>query len=388
MIIFKTYMDIMRRQIPIVLLYVGLLVLLMQVFSNVTLEKEFGNYEHSKVRIAVFNYDQDGLISKGLVSYLNEYCEILSIKDSSNDLQELLSYRMVYYILTIPTDFSENFMKKDGNNLSVSSLENTKEASYVNQAVDIYLDYVTLFLSQYPNHPLVEILAMVDVATHSPIQVIGTKEDAIIEESVVMNQNMNLTGFILMICITIIVCSAMYTFRTDAVYKRHVVSPIPPSMMNFWLLLGNAACTYLYTLLYLAILFVLSEENAFNLRTLLYWGNAFIYITSIMFFAYFFALCLKRKRMIHVIVNITGFSLAILSGVFIRQEYLVEGIQRISSLTPMYWFVSGNDMIMKLNEYNMEQVVPIVKVYGIQILFSMAFLCLILVRFKVDSERS
>lgn len=386
MIVFKNYVELMKKQFPIVLAYAAILVTLVLVLSNTTQEKTFTGYEQTKVRIAVFDEDET-MLTASLRRYLEEYCELVTIDEDYENQMDAIVFRDVYYILTIPYGFTEHIFEEDSKSLTVRSVDDSKETIYINQIINAYLDKIIWYHTMTPEEDLNQLIEHVERILHINAEVIMAGDDTVKEENAETNYYFNLLGFVLLGCIIIVVCTAMAAYRRQDIYKRHIVSPISTTNMNLQLLLGNLVYCALYTVLFLALGIALGNEQEFNLRILLYWFNTLAYATSILFFAYFLAFRFKRRLMINVIANMVALVLSVISGIFIRQEYLPENLIKVSTITPVYWFVRGNDTIMKLSEYSVGELLPLLSIIGIQLLFSGAFFSLVLVGAKLDDAR-
>lgn len=390
MIVFKNYANIIKKQFPIVLIYIAVLMLLLNIMENTTQEKTFTGYEQTKVRVAVFNQDEETTMVKNLIRYLEEYCEVVEIADQWKSKLDALYYRDVYYVVTIPSGFSKYFLEDERVHLEVSCVAKSKEANYVDQALDAYLDYMRLYHSIYPKRTSAQLSYMVNAVMKTSVDVDNggfSQEDTVKKENVQLNFYFNLLGYILLACIVMVVCTAMTVYRREHINRRHSFAPISPMSLNVQLLLGNLAYSYLFTFLFLAIGIALGNERNLSIRTMLYWMNTFAYATSIIFFAYFLAYRMKNKTMINMIANTVGIVLAVISGVFIRQEYLSEKLIQIASVTPVYWYVRGNDSILRMTNFGVEQMLPLGAFIGIQILFAAAFFSLVLVGTKLDETR-
>ena len=387
MTVFKTYADLMKKQFPVVIVYAAILMILIFILSNTSQEKTFTGYEQTKVRIAVFNHDEDSEVMEQLLSYLAEYCEFVTVPEQRQEKLDALYYRDVYAILTIPSGFTQDLMNNKDAKLELNSLKNTQEACYVNQAIMAYLDYVKFYFNLYPTMQIEEVLQKVNSTINTTVQVVNAGDDSVMEENADVNYYYNLLGFVLLACIIMVVCSAMTVYQKGTIYKRHMISPLPQTSMNLQLLLGNVVYTYMYTLLFLALFLTIDSEKSFTINKLLYWLNTFAYTTSILFFAYFLSYRIKNKRLISIVANTIGLILAWISGVFVRQEYLTEKLVKVASITPVYWFVHGNDIIMKLSDYQVTKLLPLAKTIGIQLMFAATFCSMILVSTKLDATR-
>ena len=112
MTVFKTYLKILNKNKLIVIIYTILLL----VFGSFHMGSSSSSMDFSatKPNIYIVNEDNNGLISKNLVSYLKKNCNVKNIDDKKISIDDSLFYRDVNYVIYIPNNFTSEFMK--GNN--------------------------------------------------------------------------------------------------------------------------------------------------------------------------------------------------------------------------------------------------------------------------------
>ena len=383
--VYKNYSDLIKRKISFVLFYGVILTMLIAVLANLTKTGSFSRVEQQKVRIAIESKDE-GEAAKQLMHYLAGYCDIVTVDDKWSDRLDALYYRDVYYILTIPENYSEHVW--DGTvQLECDSVEHTREMNYVNQLIVNYTRELMRLHTLYPQESLQEICRLASEKQRSTVEVIQKKASLLKAEAVHNNSFYNLLGFVLFACITTVICSSMYAYRRNTIYRRHLISPVPEAVMNLQLLLGNLAYSYLYTIVFLALIAVQGEKQILNINYILYWVNAFVYTTSVVCFAFWVSMRMRNKVIMYLVGNFGAMILSFISGVFIRQDYLSKQVVKISTMTPVYWFVHGNELIMQMSELDQTNLLELVQVVGIQLLFAGAFLCFVLVGMKLDAAR-
>jgi len=383
--VYRNYTDIMKKKLPFVVIYGAVFLLLLGVLSNLTQQGKFSRVRQQNVRIAVLDYD-GGEAAKQLMAYLSDTCEIVEIEESWNERLDALYYRDVYYILTIPENYTEHFFNGEVR-LECASVTGSSESSYVNELIYDYTNSMKKYHMLEPEKSLEQLRQKMKVEEENAVEVVQVAEPAVEEENVDHNAHYNLLGFILFACITSVVCSSMYAYRRTNIYRRHLISPVPEVNMNFQLLLGNMTYSYLYAIVFLALVVALQSQQNLSLNHILYWINALMYTTSILFFAYWISFRVRNKAACYLAANFGGFVLAFTGGVFFRQEYLSEPVVKLSTITPVYWFIRGNDYIMGMTQVKMADFLPLLKIFGIQLLFAGAFFSFVLAGVRLDSAR-
>ena len=106
MIVFKCYMKILRQNVTLVIIYLGIFFSVALVMQMAAGKSEDSLYANTSIDIGVVKEDQ-GVLAQGFVDYLNTIHNVIPMKNNPEVLQENLFYRNVEYIVQIPADFYE-----------------------------------------------------------------------------------------------------------------------------------------------------------------------------------------------------------------------------------------------------------------------------------------
>lgn len=107
MTVFRAFLKVLNQcRIPIIL-YTVLLVGFGG-FQMQTNESSMG-FTASRPEISIINRDENAGITRGLLSYMAENCEIREMKEE--ELDDALFYRDVSYILYIPENYGKDFLE-------------------------------------------------------------------------------------------------------------------------------------------------------------------------------------------------------------------------------------------------------------------------------------
>ena len=113
-----------------------------------------------------------------------------------------------------------------------------------------------------------------------------------------------------------------------------------------------------------------------SINGLLFIANSFIFVICATTLSFFIGNIVNNKNSITGIVNVIGLGSSFLCGAFIPQEWLPETVKIIGHIFPTYYFVAGNDTIAKLENINIDTLMPVIINAGIVVAFSIAFIIL------------
>lgn len=111
MIVFKTYLKILKKNLFIVILYTLFLI----IFTGFNIKSDDNNlnYKDIKPDILIINEDDSVGITKHLITYLEKNTNHVSIKNNENSINDAIFYRDVSFIIYIPNNFHINYLTDD-----------------------------------------------------------------------------------------------------------------------------------------------------------------------------------------------------------------------------------------------------------------------------------
>ena len=99
--VFKGFFIVLRQNLYLVLLYLGIFLGIFLAFQAANQGKDPVSFTPERLQVAVIDRDGSSL-SKGLSEYLGNYQDLVDIEDDPAVIQEELFYRNVYYVVIIP----------------------------------------------------------------------------------------------------------------------------------------------------------------------------------------------------------------------------------------------------------------------------------------------
>ena len=145
MIVFKCYMKILRQNVTLVIIYLGIFFSVALVMQMAAGKSEDSLYANTSIDIGVVKEDQ-GVLAQGFVDYLNTIHNVIPMKNNPEVLQENLFYRNVEYIVQIPDDFYEACIQ--GNQpLKVTKVPGSYSSYYVDQQISSYISTIRTYVA-------------------------------------------------------------------------------------------------------------------------------------------------------------------------------------------------------------------------------------------------
>ena len=119
MIVFKTFLKVLNKCKMTIILYTVMLI----VFGvlNMQTSDSSTNFVASKPDVLIINNDKDEGITKDLIKYITDNSNIIELDDSDEAREDALFYRDVNYIIYIPKDFRDDFLRGKNPEIEVKS---------------------------------------------------------------------------------------------------------------------------------------------------------------------------------------------------------------------------------------------------------------------------
>ena len=101
-------------------------------------------------------------------------------------------------------------------------------------------------------------------------------------------------------------------------------------------------------------------------------------LTIALSLAYLIGLFMKNNNMLNGITNIVSLGMCFLSGVFVPTNIMDKKVLKIAQFLPVYWYENINETLSRYHVVSGKIAVDIWKSMGIEIMFTLALLALIL----------
>ena len=138
MTVFNAYLKIVKKQYPMILIYVGI-TLFFAIFATNTSSQDTTNFLAEKPKMTIINEDNDADFTKNFVDYVSKNAEIVDIPNEEEALADALFYGEINCYLKIPKGYSEKFLKGENPQIEIKKSTNSY-ASYTEMLLEKYLN--------------------------------------------------------------------------------------------------------------------------------------------------------------------------------------------------------------------------------------------------------
>ncbi len=101
-------------------------------------------------------------------------------------------------------------------------------------------------------------------------------------------------------------------------------------------------------------------------------------LTIALSLAYLIGLFMKNSNMLNGITNIVSLGICFLSGVFVPMNIMNKKVLRVAQFLPVYWYENVNETLSGIMSFPAKLPLISWKSMGIEIMFTLALLALIL----------
>ena len=145
MTVFKGFLTITKRNLGYVFMYIIIFLTITIAVQKSELTDTDKMFEQTKLDIAVIDHDKSP-VSEALTDYLASRHNLIDIPDTKTAIQDNLFYRHVYYVLTIPKDFTQSCKSKTAS-LTVTKVPGSTSGYYVDSQVNAWIQEMHMLLA-------------------------------------------------------------------------------------------------------------------------------------------------------------------------------------------------------------------------------------------------
>lgn len=366
MTVFNTFWQVVKKYKGTIILYTMLLL----VFGglNMSTKDTQTDFVNSKPDLFIVNEDKDGLLTKNLISYLEENSNIKEIKEDSID--DALFYRDINYVIYIPKNYSKDIMENKNPEIKVKSTGDYL-ASLESRMLSRYLQIQTVYKSNLDKEEEVIEAINQNLSTEANIEIISKLDTT---KTTNASRYFNFASYSIMAVVIFVICLVMSSFKEKSVNKRIIVSSMNYKEHNRKLLLASFVYSTLVWILFIILGAILLKDFLFTTRGLIYSLNAYLFTFCSLTIALLISNLITDKNAVSGIVNVIALGSAFLCGAFVPAEWLPSSVLKIAHILPAYWYINSNDLLKKIEILNSETLRPILINFVVLIAFSILFI--------------
>lgn len=373
MTVFKAFLKVLNKNKVMVILYTVILIGISS--ANFSMGDNTTTFEASKPNIVIVSKD-DSKITENFINYLDKNCTIKDIEQNKESLEDALFYRQVNYIIYIPANFGQNFLKGQNPEIEVKATGDY-QSSYSQLLVDKYFKIAKSYRDTYPAQLdeeayIKKLNANINETLDTVSKILITKK---IDTDALRNVTIyyNFASYSLLAGCVLVICLITSSFREEKVRRRITISSMSYKKHNIILICANSLFALCMWAVYVAVSFVLLGDTMRSMHGLLYAVNSLLFTLCAVTIAFLISALVQSKNATSGIVNVVALGSAFLCGCFVPVEFLPDIVLKIAHILPTYWFVNANECLKKMDVISLGTLKPVFIDMAVIIGFSLIF---------------
>lgn len=370
MTVFKTFFKVLRKNLPIVILYTT--ILLIFGISNMSTSENNMNFVASKPNIYIVNNDKNEGITKNLINYLSANSNVVNISNNEEKIDDALFYRNVHYVIYIPENYNKEFLEGKNPEIKIKSAGDYG-ASLSEMILKRYIQVANTYWVSIKDEQ--ELISKINDTLENDVNVsITSKLDT--EGLEKASYYYNFASYSILACLILVIGLILSSFNESKIKRRTIISSMNYKKHNRILLLGNCCYSFILWLLYVLVSFIIVGDIMFTSYGLLYMINSFVFTICATTIGLLIGNLITNKGAINGVVNVVALGSSFLCGAFVPMEWLPDSILKIAHLIPTYYFIRTNELLKTLEVISFDTLKPIMLNMFIIICFSVGFICI------------
>ena len=381
MTVFKCYMKILKQNLSLVFLYLGIFFSVSIVLQMAAGKGEDSLYQTTSIDLGIVNLD-DSLLSSGFVDYLSQIHHVTIMENDPETLQENLFYRNVEYIIQIPADFYKTCIQ-NGESLKVTKVPGSYSSYYVDQQISSYLDTLRTYLAAGFSQE--EAITALKSQVHEPVTRLSSNSVSTDKSPLVYYFRYIPYLFLGVLCYTM--GYILMAFKKGDIQKRMAASAISSRRQTLEGLLAMGMIGA--GLWFLGILgaVLMYRKSFLDSRMLPYYLlNTLLMQIVALSLSYLIGMFINNSDLLSGAANIVSLSMCFLCGVFVPMDVMDKSVLKVSQFLPVYWYEQVNEILSSHISLTSQLREKVWMGMGIELLFAVVFVFLIMVVSKYRKE--
>jgi len=367
MTVFKTYLKVLNKcKMPIILFTV---ILILFAGFNMKTSENSTNFVASKPDILIINEDKEEGITKNLIDYIKENSQIIEIENNEEKINDALFYRDVNYIIYIPENYRQNFLNGENPEIKIKSTGDY-QASFAEMLIEKYIKTANIYRESIKDEE--ELIEKINqtISKKAEVEIVSKLDTDNLSKA---SFYYNFLNYSMLAGSVYVICLILTSFKEEKIVKRTVISSMKYKEFNRKLLLSNCLFGIVLWIFYVILSFILVGDVMFTTNGFMYILNSFIFTICAVTIAFLVGNTIVSKNAVNGIVNVIALGSSFLCGAFVPMEMLPDSVLQIAHILPSYYYIKNNDLIAKIEEFNLETLKPVFINMGIVLVFAFIF---------------
>ncbi|MCD4712807.1 MAG: ABC transporter permease [Clostridiales bacterium] len=375
--VFNLCLKILKKNLPVMSIYFGVFIMVSFIMMSNASGAQTG-YSDVKTSVAILTSEESELID-GLKESLSDVAVFVDLEDDRDRIQDALYFRSVGYIIRVPDGFTEEFLAGGTPTLSKTVVPGSNSSIYIDMNIEQYLNTARLYANAMPEMPLDELTDAVLVNLSQDTKVSMLSSERIYGEQGMMQYYFNYLAYTFMFVLILGISVIMLVFNDLNIKRRNACSPISAAKINFQFYLANMLFTFVSWIILVSVSLAFGHKELSSPNTWYFIVNSLLFALTASGIGFFIGNLVKGREAISAVANIFTLGTCFISGVFVPQVLLGEGVLRLASFFPTYWYVKANAQIAGISNLSWSNLNGVGNTFLVQLGFAAAFFVLAMV---------
>lgn len=371
MTVFKGFLLLVKRNLSMFFLYLAIFVTICIMVQLMTKGEGMNQFQEESLKIAVIDRD-GGELSESLKDYLGEKHQLVDMEDDKKVIQENLFYRNVYYVVTIPEDFEQKYLK-EGERLKTTKVPGTFSAYYIDQQIDTFLNDVRILKSAgFSTEEAAKEAIRIGKMNTEVTMIDKNGHGGQMAPHAYMFQFL---PYLFLGVLCYIIGFVMIAYRKKDVRRRILCSSISLRKQNAGLVAGYIVIGVGFWLICMLMPVTLYGKAFLQDSNLPYYLlNSFAMVLVALAISFIVGVTVENENIVNAATNVISLGMCFVCGVFVPMSVLSEGVRKAAHFLPVYWYETVNEIIGNNAQFTAAQSMAVWKGIGLQMLFAVVFL--------------
>ncbi|MDV3427637.1 MAG: ABC transporter permease [Bacillota bacterium] len=372
--VYKSFFKVIYKNLNQILIYVFVFFMVTILVTNSNDSATSSSFNESKINVVFINEDKDSKLMEGFKDYLNKNANLINIPNDTKKLQDALFFREAEYIIKVPRGFTEKLLNGNKVQIEKTSVPNSTSSIFMDNLINKYFNTVKTYNDAFKNMSQEELAvsAAKDLSQKAQVNMKGSAKQSVILAK--FEYYYNYLAYAIFSILILGVCSVMMVFNDKDLKMRNICSPVRLRNFNFQMILGNISFAVITWFLMIFASFIMYSSFMFTLNGLLMLLNSLIFTLAALSISFLIANLIKSRNAMSAAANVVSLGSCFIGGVMVPQAFLGKSVLKIASFTPTYWYVKANNLITNLENFNLENLQPVITCMLITLGFAAAFL--------------
>lgn len=343
--VFKAVFKIVKRHKLSIIVYMAIFFGLTLMLSSNGAENEQTNFSKVSLQIGVDNQDE-GELGAALVEYISQGNEIKDVPNDHEELLDAMYYQEVEYVMVIPEDFTEKFLKGERDGVLQGTVVPGSNANYLTETeIDKFLGTLGMYVDGgFALEEAVE-QTFSDMEEESKVEFLNASDA---QEKPAAYYYFQYLPYIFLCILLISLGEILMAFNKKDMEARNKCSSMTFTQRNIQMILGSIGLALIEYFVFMVVAFVMYPDFMCSIRGMLSALNALVYLLVSLSIAFFAGRLAKNVGELNMMANVIGLGFSFLGGIFVPLEVMNEGVRNVAKFIPAYWYAQSNGMIYKM----------------------------------------